>query len=42
MVTTIISIHSLRGSTGDSDAAVNLTALLAAADRRVAVTRLIA
>jgi hypothetical protein len=34
---TIISIHySVRGGTGDPDAAASLTALLALADRRVA------
>ncbi len=36
-MTTIISIHySLRGGTGDPDAAASLTAPLAHADRRVA------
>ena len=36
-MTTIISIHySLRGGTGDPDAAASLTALLALADRRFA------
>ena len=37
MMTTIISIYySLRGGTGDPDAAASLTVLLALADRRVA------
>lgn len=39
---TVISIHSRRGGTGKPNAAANLDALLAAADRRVDETGLMA